>query len=59
MSQWHGIPREKLVTLEPTGETHVGSFHVRGYRGSTQEDHIAHLAYMSTLALPELAKRWK
>jgi hypothetical protein len=59
LSQWHGIPREKLVTLEPTGETHVGSFHVRGYRGSTQEDHIAHLAYMATLALPELAKRWK
>lgn len=59
LSQWHGIPREKLVRLRPTGETHLGDFHVRGYTGETQEDHIAHLAYMATLALPELAERWE
>lgn len=57
-SQMHGVPKDKLLPLEPTSECHSGSFHVRGFTGQTPEAHMAHLIYMATLALPELAQRW-
>ena len=57
LSQLHGMSRDKMVGLIPTSECHSGSFHVRGYTGTTPEDHMAHLAYMATTALPDLARR--
>jgi len=58
LSQFYGIPRDKLVALVPTSECHAGSFHLRGYTGTTAEDHMMHLAYMASIALPDLARRW-
>jgi hypothetical protein len=55
----HGVPRSKLVPLEPTSEAHAGDFHVRGYSGATPENHMAHLIQMATVALPYLAARWE
>ena len=45
--------------MEPTSDTTVGSFHVRGYRGNTPEHHMAHLLQMGATVLPELASRWR
>jgi hypothetical protein len=45
--------------MEPTSDTTVGSFHVRGYRGSTPEHHMAHLLQMAATVMPELVQRWK
>jgi len=44
--------------LRLTSEGKVGSFHVRGYRGDTPQDHMAHLLQVATTVLPELAVRW-
>jgi hypothetical protein len=45
--------------LEQTSEARRGGLHVRGYRGSQEDDHIAHLAQMSVTVLPELASQWR
>jgi hypothetical protein len=45
--------------MEPTSDTTVGSFHVRGYRGNTPEHHMAHLLQMGATVLPELVQRWR
>jgi hypothetical protein len=45
--------------LEQISEAHLGLFSVRGYRGVTEDDHIAHLAQMSVTVLPELVAYWK
>jgi hypothetical protein len=58
LKESHGVRKEKIPPLVPTTECHAGSFHVRGFTGGTKEDHMAHLIYMGTLALPDLARRW-
>jgi hypothetical protein len=45
--------------MEPTSDTTVGAFHVRGYRGSTPEHHMAHLLQMAATVMPELVSRWQ
>jgi hypothetical protein len=45
--------------MEPTSDTTVGSFHVRGYRGNTPEHHMAHLLQMGATVMPELVHRWR
>ena len=45
--------------MVPTSDSQVGTFHVRGYRGSTAEDHMAHLFQMAATVLPELVARWR
>ena len=54
----HGVDRDKIPPMQPTSEVRSGAFSVRGYGGGTKEDHMQHLIFMATLALPELAKRW-
>jgi hypothetical protein len=44
--------------MEPTSDTTVGTFHVRGYRGNTPEHHMAHLLQMGATVMPELVERW-
>ncbi|UQA56237.1 hypothetical protein [Polyangium aurulentum] len=45
--------------LEQWSEARLGSLSVRGYRGVTEDDHIAHIAQMSVTVLPELIAFWK
>lgn len=45
--------------LEQRSEAHKGHFHVRGYRGYREDDHIAHLAQMSSTVLADLVTYWK
>jgi hypothetical protein len=44
--------------LEQRSEAHKGHFHVRGYRGYREDDHIAHLAQMSSTVLADLVAYW-
>lgn len=44
--------------LEQRSEAHRGHFHVRGYRGYREDDHIAHLAQMSSTVLSDLVAYW-
>lgn len=44
--------------MEPTSESRVGSFHVRGYKGNTPEHHMAHLLQIGATILPEIVERW-
>jgi hypothetical protein len=45
--------------LEQLSEARLGLLHVRGYGGSMEDNHIAHLAQMSVTVLPELVAYWK
>lgn len=44
--------------LEQRSEAHKGQFHVRGYRGYQEDDHIAHLAQISSTLFAELVTYW-
>lgn len=44
--------------LEQRSEARRGELHVAGYKGFREDDHIAHLAQMSTTVLPELVSYW-
>lgn len=44
--------------LEQCSEAHKGNFRVRGYRGFRENDHIAHLAQISTTLFAELVAYW-
>ena len=44
--------------LEQRSEAHKGHFHVRGYRGEREDDHIAHLAQISETLLADLVTYW-
>lgn len=44
--------------LEQRSEAHKGQFHVRGYRGEREDDHIAHLAQISETLLADLVMYW-
>jgi hypothetical protein len=39
-------------------ETNRGDFHVKGFEGTTKEDHIDHIKGMSETVLPYLQARW-
>ena len=39
-------------------ESHGGSFHVEGFEGQTEKDHIDHIKGMSETLLPYLRERW-
>ncbi len=55
----NAFPWDKRRWLQARTEGHAGNFHVFGYDGHTEEDHIAHLAQMSVTVLPPLVERWK
>ena len=57
LASTHGVPKSKLVPLEPRSEAHAGGLWVRGFGGETPEHHMAHLVMMASVGLPELAKR--
>jgi hypothetical protein len=57
-TQSHGVPKSKMLTMDPTTEAHSGNLHVRGYKGETPEHHMAHLIQMANIGLPWLAERW-
>jgi hypothetical protein len=44
--------------LEQSSEALKGHFHVRGYRGYREDDHIAHLAQISSTLFAELVTYW-
>ncbi len=55
------LARQVMATeswLEQRSEAHKGNFHVRGYRGYREDDHIAHLAQISTTLLADLVRYW-
>ena len=52
------IPQKKIVPLEPLTVADRGGLHVRGFAGDQPENHMSHLIQMSTVALPDLVKRW-
>jgi len=52
------VSRKLEKWMEPTSDSTVGTFHVRGYRGSTPEHHMAHLLQMGATVMPELVERW-
>ena len=45
--------------LEQRSEAQRGDLHIAGYRGFKEDDHIAHLAQMSSTVLPALVEYWK
>jgi len=58
------LPRARSVMtierwLQQDTDARRGDLHVAGYRGFREDDHIAHLAQMSTTVLPELVAYWK
>jgi hypothetical protein len=53
------LPKPHDTWLEQTSEGRAGKLHVRGYRGSTPDQHMAHLAQMSVTVMPELAEHWQ
>jgi hypothetical protein len=53
------LPKARLVALPPVSEAHRGGFHVRGYAGNGPVTHMLHLVQMSTIALPDLTRRWE
>jgi len=57
-SMANAVDHSKEKTMEPTSEARKGCFHVIGYKGETQEHHMAHLFEMSQTLLPELVERW-
>jgi hypothetical protein len=57
LSSGHGVPKSKMIALEPRSIAHAGGLYVRGYTGETPEHHMAHLIQMATVGLPELARR--
>jgi hypothetical protein len=59
LSSLHGVPKSKIVALQPLSQAHEGSFHVHGYGGETADDHIAHLVQMAKTTLPYLVNRWQ
>lgn len=54
----HGVPKSKMLPMDPTTEAHSGNLHVRGYKGETPEAHMQHLIQMASIGLPWLAERW-
>ncbi len=44
--------------LEQRSEAHKGNFYVRGYRGYRADDHVAHLAQISSTLFAELVTYW-
>lgn len=44
--------------LEQRTDARKGDLHIAGYRGFREDDHIAHLAQMSSTVLPELIAYW-
>jgi hypothetical protein len=44
--------------LMQRSEAHKGNFHVRGYRGFREDDHIAHLAQISSTLFADLVRYW-
>ena len=54
----HGVPKSKIIPLEPRTEADAGGLHVRGFAGVTAEHHMAHLIRMATVGLPELSRRY-
>jgi hypothetical protein len=57
-SMANAVDHSKEKHMEPYYEVRKGGFHVIGYKGVTQEHHMAHLFEMSQTLLPELVKRW-
>lgn len=53
------VARDRERPLRPLTDARIGNFHVRGYRGNTAEDHMAHLLQMASTVLPELVDRWR
>jgi len=45
--------------LEQRSEARRGDLRIAGYRGFKEDDHIAHLAQMSSTVLPALVEYWK
>ncbi|MDI1445277.1 hypothetical protein [Polyangium sp. 6x1] len=45
--------------LEQRSKAQRGDLHIAGYRGFKEDDHIAHLAQMSSTVLPALVAYWK
>ncbi|MDC3958699.1 hypothetical protein [Polyangium jinanense] len=45
--------------LEQRSEARRGELRIAGYRGFKEDDHIAHLAQMSSTVLPSLVEYWK
>ena len=55
------LARQVMTTprwLEQHSEAHKGNFHVRGYRGYREDDHIAHLAQISMTLFADLVRYW-
>ena len=55
------LARQVMATtswLEQRSEAHKGNFHVRGYRGYREDDHIAHLAQISSTLFADLVTYW-
>lgn len=51
-------PTKVKWPMDLTSEAHEGGLIVRGYRGTTKQDHVAHVSQMASTALPDLSKRW-
>jgi hypothetical protein len=58
LSSTHGVPKSKIIPLEPRSEVQARGLVVRGYSGELPEHHMAHLIRMATVGLPELARRF-
>lgn len=52
------LPRRLLRPLDPLTQARSGGLVVRGYAGGREQHHVMHLAQMSVIALPELARFW-
>lgn len=55
------LARKVMTTdrwLMQRSEAHKGNFHIRGYRGFREDDHIAHLAQISSTLFADLVRFW-
>jgi hypothetical protein len=52
----------KVMTMDSwlmqRSEAHKGNFYIRGYRGYREDDHIAHLAQISSTLFADLERHW-
>jgi hypothetical protein len=50
---------KKHHRMVPISDTRVGRLRVRGFEGTTEDHHSAHLTQMAPIAFADLARRWR
>lgn len=50
---------KKHHRMVPISDTRVGLLRVRGFEGTTEDHHSAHLTQMAPIAFTDLARRWR